>query len=486
VAWHPDGRRLAVGCNDRKIHVWDTETAAEIMSPWTDQISTGMYVRFNHAGDRLVSVDWGGQTGLWDTASGRLLLTMPGNIGLQFSPDDRLLGYGRSGNKLQLWRLANGRELRLLRRRHADDLERILYPVVHADGRTLAACTEHWLLFFDLVSGEELASVQLPRAEAALPVFFDPPRSRHAPRDEPGLITRSVTATHGGWMTGGRSGLFLWPARPDPARPEVLSVGPPQQLAPGLASWVTHGSSASADGRVVAVPQGNSTVVLHRDRPDRRVVLGPQYDVRFAAVSPDGRRVVTCRHWEDGRSSSTRIWDAESGQQVHELPLEGSTFARFSPDGRWLMTATSGAGCRLWDVGTWREARRFVDGGYFAFSPDSRLLAISDVFSMIRLVETTTGREVARLTGPEPKWYRPACFTPDGTRLIATGSGSTALYVWDLRLIREQLKELGLDWDWPEFAPGAGGSRPPLAGPPPVVRVVGAELLEAKEKKEER
>jgi hypothetical protein len=90
---------------------------------------------------------------------------------------------------------------------------------------------------------------------------------------------------------------------------------------------------------------------------------------------------------------------------------------------------------------------------------------------------------------------RPACFTPDGTRLIATGSGATALYVWDLRLIRQQLKELGLDWDWPEFAPEAGGSRhparrpasggsrSPLGGPPPVVRVVGAELLEGKEKK---
>jgi WD40 repeat protein len=241
----------------------------------------------------------------------------------------------------------------------------------------------------------------------------------------------------------------------------------------------------SAQPRVVAVPQGNSTVVFHRDRPDRRVVLGPQFDVRFTAVSPDGRWVVTCSHWQDGRSKSARIWDAESGQQVHELPLEGSTVASFSPDGRWLMTRSWGAvrSCRLWEVGTWREVRHFDYGG-FAFSPDSRLLAISDVFSVIRLVETATGREVARLTGPQPMWYQPACFTPHGTRLIAASFGSQALYIWDLRLIRQQLQELGLDWDWPEFAPEAGGSRPPLAGPPPVVRIVGAELLEGKEKKE--
>jgi len=27
------------------------------------------------------------------------------------------------------------------------------------------------------------------------------------------------------------------------------------------------------------------------------------------------------------------------------------------------------------------------------------------------------------------------------------------MHVWDLRLIRKELKELGLDWDWPEFSP---------------------------------
>src|SRR5262249_55670266 len=132
--------------------------------------------------------------------------------------------------------------------------------------------------------------------------------------------------------------------------------------------------------------------------------------------------------------------------------------ARFSPDGRWLMTRSYNAGGRLWEVGTWREVRHFDYGG-FAFSPDSRLVAISDVFSVIRLVETATGREVARLTGPQPLWYQPACFTPDGTRLSAASSECQALYVWDLRLIRQQLQERGLDWDWPEFAPAAPASQ---------------------------
>jgi len=454
LSWHPDGRRLAVAYTDRKIHVWDTQTATEVMPPWEGHTVNGVFLTFNHAGDRVLSSDWGGQRRLWDAATGRMLATLPEPVSLQFSSDDRLIGPEISGKKLRLWRVAGGRELRVLRSRSADRLSTIASPVVHPDGRTLAAGSENRLCFFDLASGEELASVWLPHAGMALPAFFDPPRP-----------SRPSTAGGkgdgpGGWMTGDLCGLLFWPARPDPARPEVLCVGPPQQLTSGEEAPFSAGSSASTDGRVVAVPGGSSTVVLHRDPADgrvlRRLVLRPQFDVRSCAVSPDGRWVVTFNHWSDGRSRDTLIWNANTGQQVPEQPLPSSPSARFSPDGRWLVT--SKRNCILWEVGTWREVRRFADGAA-AFSPDSRLLAIGDVFGVVRLLETGTEREVARLTGPEPLWYSPACFTPDGTRLVATCSGMTALYVWDLRLIRSQLKELGLDWDWHEFQPADPGTK---------------------------
>jgi hypothetical protein len=331
--------------------------------------------------------------------------------------------------------------------------------VVHTDSRTLAATSSRGLHFFDIVTGEELASVRLAHWQTDFPVFFD------GPCPPPG---REGEEEAGGWVTGGLSGLILWPARPDLARPGVLRVGPPRPLAPGLKSRFTEGASASRDARIVAVPDGEFTTVIHRDRPGRRLKLGPQYDLRFTAVSPDGRWVVTGSHWEDHRSPSARIWDALSGKLLHELPLEGSTPARFSPDGRWLMTSSRG-GCRLWEAGAWREVRRF-DAGRFAFGPDGRLLAVGDVFGVIRLVETATGREVARLTGPDVVEHQPVCFTGDGTRLIAHGSGAARLYVWDLRLIREQLKEMGLDWDWPDFGPPDPGSN---AEPPQVEVLLG-------------
>src|SRR5439155_27308628 len=138
VSWHADGRRLAAGCDDRKIHIWDTETGMETMPPWVGNGVDGSVVTFNHTGDRLLSRDWSGLAHVWDTASGRLLLSAPGFY-WQASPTDRLHGYDFDGTKVRLWRLAAGRELRVLRRRNADDLERICSPVVHADGRIVAA-----------------------------------------------------------------------------------------------------------------------------------------------------------------------------------------------------------------------------------------------------------------------------------------------------------------------------------------------------------
>jgi WD40 repeat protein len=451
VAWHPDGRRLATGCNDRKIRLWDAETATEYTPPWEAPFATGVTVVFNHAGDRLASRDWGGTTMVWDVASGRLLLTIPGLLG-QFSRDDRTVGFGISGNNVRRWQLTNGRELRLLRARNPGRHENLGYPVVDASGRFLAASDPDQWLFFDLESGKELASVPQPHYAAINPVFYDPPGSPLSSGEQ------GKSDELGGWITGGHSALFRWPVRADPARPGTLCVGPPRQLAPdGSRAGYSCGASVSADGRVLAVPQGQSTLVLHRGPPDRRLVLGPQYDVRKCAVSPDGRWVVTCSHWWDGRSKTALVWDAQTGKQVRELLQVEQTSAKFSPDGRRLMTSDASHN-RLWDVGTWQEVRRFRPAS-FTFSPDGRLLAINDQLGVIYLVETNTGREVARLTAPDTVANQPACFTPDGTRLVTVCN--LGLYVWDLRLIRQELKELGLDWEWPEFPPPDASSKGP-------------------------
>jgi hypothetical protein len=101
-------------------------------------------------------------------------------------------------------------------------------------------------------------------------------------------------------------------------------------------------------------------------------------------------------------------------------------------------------------------------GGSCAFSPDGKTLALTGSLGTVRLLETDTGRDIARLTVPEQTNVRPYVFSSDGTKLTAIGTESQLLYLWDLRVLRAGLKELGLDWDQPAYTPAAAPVDTPL------------------------
>src|SRR5262249_1009266 len=109
------------------------------------------------------------------------------------------------------------------------------------------------------------------------------------------------------------------------------------------------------------------------------------------------------------------------------------------------------------------------------FSPDGKLMALEMAPAVIHLKEVASGRTVARLEDPHGDRASWQGFTPDGTQLVVVANHSRAIHIWALRAIRTRLRDMNLDWDWPEFAP-AGEPRLPPADQPSV-SVVGAEYL---------
>jgi serine/threonine protein kinase/WD40 repeat protein len=438
VDWHPEGRVLAVSGADLKIYLWDVPTGRQILPPLEDHKHAGIVVKFNHAGDRLLSTDWSGSWHLWDSRSGRLLLTHPaGGTTLHFRPDDRLVGSG-GGGKVQLFRFRRGEELRTLAHRNAAGKKGycVWSPSIDPEGRLCALGRYHHaegITLVDVARGEEAALLPLP---GNAPLCFD---------------------HEGALWTSGSAGLLCWPMAANPKTGQ-RRYGPPQRILPNA----TAALRGSADLRVVAIPNGSAGgIVIHRDG-NRLVQLGPQEDVRFCAVSPDGRWVATGSHWlREGVGA--KVWDTRQGKHVKDLAVGGGCGVRFSPDGKWLLT-TSG-GCRLWAVGSWEEGPSLAASPLNtsgAFSCDGKLLALGDEPSVVRLVVTDTGAEIARLTVPEQTRLVPCCFTPDGTKLVAVGAETSAVYVFDLHAIRIGLAELDLDWDAPPL-PAASTSPAPLA-----------------------
>jgi Tfp pilus assembly protein PilF len=199
--------------------------------------------------------------------------------------------------------------------------------------------------------------------------------------------------------------------------------------------------------------------VLRTDRPDEPIFLGPHQDVRNAAVHPEGRWVAT-GSWE---GPGAQVWDLQTRRCVKDLRVGRLCGVQFSPDGRWLVTGTHAGKLRLWKVGTWQEGPPAGVAGYSAhFSPDGRLLACEAGNGVIRLVDPATGKKLARLENPDQATSGVGmAFSPDGTRLVAPSENSRAIHVWDLRLIRQGLVKLGLDWKARPYPPApASATRP--------------------------
>ncbi len=438
--WHPDGRLLAVGGNASphpRITLWDTRTGRLALPPLEGHKSLGVVVRFNQAGDRLLSSDWHGTWRLWDTRTGRLLLTQPaGGSWLRFSPDDGLVGIDVRHLRVRLFRFRAGQEFCTVIHRGTAAADGYGGVTNETDpgGRLVAASTRDGPVVFDVIRKEEVALLPLPGDH---PLLFEP---------------------SGALWTQGKGGVLRWPVT-IAARTRQRRYGPPQRVYPPTTATV----SGTLDGRVLAVAD-YSRGALVLDRTTNRVIrLGPQTDVRSCAVSPDGRWVATGSHGAT-KDAGAKVWEARSGRHVRDLPVASGCWVMFSPDSKWLLT--TGGGTRLWSVGTWQEGPPLGDTaqGGSAFSADGSLLAVQDVPGVVRLVLPATGKEVARLPAPEPTRLYPCCFTPDGARLVCGGNETEALYVFDLRLIRRQLAEMGLDWDAPPYpeAPPARGRKQPL------------------------
>ncbi len=207
----------------------------------------------------------------------------------------------------------------------------------------------------------------------------------------------------------------------------------------------------SQDGRVIVTcARAVSTQepnaggwILDADRGGKPRHIDAGVDTGDIAVSPDGRWVAT----DVSGGARVKIWDAHEGRLVKQIVNRGASCPHFSSDGRWLVTSLDVG--RLFAVESWEEGPSLGFGGGTVFTPDAKLIATPTARS-VRLFDYAARRDVAVLEEPNLDWIQRVAFSPDGTKLITINTFN-GIRVWDLRLIRQQLKDLDLDWKWPAF-----------------------------------
>jgi WD40 repeat protein/tetratricopeptide (TPR) repeat protein len=425
VAWSPDGTTLATPCSDSKIYLWEAATG-KLRAVLEGSTNGGLIAAFHPAGSLLVSNGWESRLRLWDTILGRPVLSLTAVLHsptIAFSHDGRIVL--SLEDRLTTYQVDPALEYRTLAHVSGDSMG-YLMSEVHRDGRVLALAMSRGVALWDLASGRELAF---------LPI---------------GNAWHLKFEASGDLLTSGDAGVRRWPVRLDADRGE-FRIGPPTQLPLPERTGVV---AEDRPGRIVAVPYRDHALVATPERPIR---VGPLDDCRSVAVSPDGQWLATGSHHRKG----AQVWRIRDAAQVAHLPVEGNVSVFFSPDGKWLMTSPSP--CRLWAVGTWREAGQSIGGTGLCFSPDSRLVVVQDASKALRLVETESGRTLARLESPDACDAHSATFSPDGSRLVVTTNDGPAVHIWDLRAIRRRLAAMHLDWE----APGEPALEPVAESVPP-------------------
>jgi WD40 repeat protein len=435
--WSADGKQLAVGCDGKGgshlVQVWDWEAGKA-----TERFALGgheaaaLYVRFLPDNKHLLTGTQIGGLRLWSAHTGRQLLRTSG-WPLVSDPHSQRLAFQVLPMAHSIEELVTDREHRLLPGPTGDKEP---YSVDFSpDGQLLASTGAEGVRLWQASTGRPLGLLPVGRSMSAL---FHP--------------------VDGSLLVAARERVSRWPVHRSAAG-DVLTVGPPETVSEPKPRGLYFRIAASRDGTRLDCVANTHVEVLDLRSPAEPKVLNHGRQISQVAISPDGRWAVTC-----GEGPSTfKVWQVDREEAVAEFSRPGYPLASFSPDGRWLVLSSrelsggvGGGHHHIHRVGTWEPVRKVtVDHGGLspaAFAPDGRMLAVRISRSGLRLLDTRTWAELATIDVPDQELMCWLAFSRDGAQL-AVACQLQPPQLWDLRAVRRQLAQIGLDWDQPPYPP---------------------------------
>jgi WD40 repeat protein len=489
VGFSPDGRRIATSAQDNAARLWDAGTGQPISPPLRHE-GPVTSIAFSRNAPLVATGSFDGSARVWFAATGQPVtppLWHHGRVlSVLFSPEDRRLCTTTINDD-------DGTVEELRRKRglsdpaaatagtmpdadSSEDRAPRIWDVMSSGAVTTDLRHEGWVASVVFSpDGRRVVTASVDKTARVWDVATGRPVS--PPLRHDGGVSSAVFSPDGRWVATASEdrSARVWDAESgDPVSPPLRHEGPLSSVAfdPDGRHLLTGSFDSTArvwdvvTGRQSVPPlQHGLEVLVAKYSPDgRRIATGSRdktaqvWDaitgqpttpplphesrVTSAAFSRDGGRLVVATSLNripaptDTEGRTAWIWDAATGKSVTP-PLRhgGSVYsAAFSPDGRFVVTASDDKTARVWDAATGQPTSpSLTHAGEVrsaAFSPDGRKVATASMDGTARVWDAETGQPVSpplRLAGGVVS----AAFSPDGQRLVTAGADLVAR-VWEI------------------------------------------------------
>ncbi len=342
AAFSPDGATIATISADNAARISDTETGRELFV--SAGHSAGIeQAAFSADGSRIVTASWDGAARIYDAATGAALITLNGHrdavLHAEFSPDGTRVVTASRDKTARLWNAETGNSLAVLN--HEGWVEHAAFS---RDGtRIVTASADHFARVWNAANGDLLGRL-LGHDDRIGYAAFSPDGTR--------IVTASWDKTARVWEME-RSLLV------------TNSTEPVENVA---------ASMTSPDGKKRLVLRGEIALMTDAATGEELVELsGHTGEIKSAAFSPDGKRIVTA-----SADKTARLWDVAVGEALMEFRghERGVIHAAFRFDGKRIVTVSEDETARMWDVSSGKTLaifpRRTGKMIYAAFSSDGQ------------------------------------------------------------------------------------------------------------------